>query len=95
MYLLVITPSNRFNEVKAFIKGDLADISVSRPQSRLYWGISVPKDSNQTIYVWLDALINYLTITGYPWSSQENIVNNHSMSGWPADVHIVGKDIIR
>ncbi|CAG8549694.1 1462_t:CDS:10, partial [Dentiscutata erythropus] len=91
----VITPSNRFNEVKAFIKSDLVDISVSRPQSRLYWGIPVPKDSNQTIYVWLDALINYLTVTGYPWQTQENSVNKHSMSGWPVDVHIVGKDIIR
>ena len=58
---------------------------MSRPSSRLHWGIPVPEDSTQTIYVWLDALINYLTVAGYP----ERIEN------WPPNCHIIGKDILK
>ena len=61
------------------------DLSVSRPRSRLQWGIQVPGDREHTIYVWLDALINYLTVAGYP----DNI------TAWPADISVIGKDIIR
>ncbi|KAL5004792.1 hypothetical protein ScPMuIL_018248 [Solemya velum] len=64
---------------------DLPDLSVSRQADRLSWGIPVPGDPSQTIYVWLDALANYLTVSGYP---QENFV-------WPANCHVVGKDILR
>jgi methionyl-tRNA synthetase len=64
---------------------NLQDLSISRPASRVKWGVPVPGDPDQTIYVWVDALINYLTVLGYP----------HSQEGWPADFHIVGKDIIR
>ncbi|WVQ82396.1 methionine-tRNA ligase [Cryptococcus sp. DSM 104549] len=64
---------------------NLEDLSVSRPKSRVKWGIPVPGDPEQTIYVWVDALINYLTVLGYPENS----------NGWPADVHVVGKDITR
>jgi len=67
--------------------GSLSDLSISRPRSRLEWGIQVPDDPSHTIYVWLDALTNYLTATGYP----EPILPKF----WPADVHVVGKDIIR
>ncbi|WWD17494.1 methionine-tRNA ligase [Kwoniella shandongensis] len=63
----------------------LEDLSVSRPKSRVKWGITVPGDEDQTIYVWVDALINYVTVTGYP----------EGQEGWPADVHVVGKDIIK
>ncbi|KAK8864207.1 methionine-tRNA ligase [Kwoniella newhampshirensis] len=63
----------------------LEDLSVSRPKSRVKWGITVPGDEEQTIYVWVDALINYITVTGYP----------ESQEGWPVDVHVVGKDIIK
>lgn len=63
----------------------LADLSVSRPRSRLSWGIPVPEDPAHTIYVWVDALTNYLTVLGYP----------HEAQGWPADVQVVGKDIVR
>ncbi|WVQ77273.1 methionine-tRNA ligase [Cryptococcus sp. DSM 104548] len=63
----------------------LEDLSVSRPLSRVKWGIPVPSDPSQSIYVWVDALINYITVGGYPESSE----------GWPADVHVVGKDIIK
>lgn len=65
----------------------LADLSVSRPSSRLQWGIPVPGDDTQTIYVWFDALVNYLTAAGYPALAQNSI--------WPAATHVVGKDIMR
>jgi methionyl-tRNA synthetase len=67
----------------------LADISISRPRSRLEWGIQVPDDPSQTVYVWFDALLIYLTGSGYPWSSASN------MGCWPADLQIIGKDILR
>lgn len=65
----------------------LEDLSISRPASRVRWGVPVPNDRSQTIYVWVDALINYITVLGYP----EDIRGK----GWPVDVHVVGKDIIR
>ncbi|WVR07230.1 methionine-tRNA ligase [Kwoniella sp. DSM 27419] len=65
----------------------IEDLSVSRPKSRVKWGIPVPGDPEQSIYVWVDALINYLTVVGYPNLSQD--------SGWPADMHVVGKDITK
>jgi len=61
------------------------DLSISRPKSRVRWGVPVPGDDTQTIYVWVDALINYLTVLGYPEMDH----------GWPADVHVVGKDIVK
>ncbi|RSH81542.1 methionyl-tRNA synthetase [Saitozyma podzolica] len=64
---------------------NLEDLSISRPLSRVRWGVPVPGDPEQVIYVWVDALINYITVLGYP----------ESLEGWPADAHIVGKDIIK
>ncbi|KAK4687827.1 methionyl-tRNA synthetase, partial [Tremellales sp. Uapishka_1] len=64
---------------------NLEDLSISRPRSRVRWGVPVPDDPEQTIYVWVDALINYLTVLGYPRKTE----------GWPADIQVVGKDIIR
>ncbi|KAI7878345.1 hypothetical protein K492DRAFT_238624 [Lichtheimia hyalospora FSU 10163] len=84
-----IVPSNRRNEVVSWIQGGLADLSVSRLRSRLDWGIPVPSDHDHTIYVWLDALTNYLTAAGYPW--KDPLPNKI----WPADIHVVGKDIVR
>ncbi|KAI0011074.1 tRNA synthetases class I (M)-domain-containing protein [Xylariaceae sp. FL0662B] len=85
-----VVPDRRFAEVIDWVRNNLEDLSISRPVSRLDWGIRVPDDPNQTIYVWVDALINYITVTGYPnWQPGDN---SH---GWPADVHVVGKDIIR
>ena len=69
----------------------LQDLSVSRPVQRLSWGIPVPDDKTQTIYVWLDALINYVTKAGYPFPIQ----GCESSGGWPADCHVIGKDIMR
>ncbi|CAG8518492.1 9795_t:CDS:10 [Paraglomus brasilianum] len=87
-----VVPSNRYNEVKSWIQTGLSDLSVSRSRSRLNWGIRVPDDPEQTIYVWLDALINYLTVTGYPWPDNSVSAADH---GWPPHVHIIGKDISR
>ncbi|KAI2615914.1 tRNA synthetases class I (M)-domain-containing protein [Hypoxylon sp. NC1633] len=86
-----IVPSNRFAEVISWVENNLEDLSISRPVGRLNWGIPVPDDPSQTIYVWVDALINYITVAGYPiWPP-----GSEHEQGWPVDVHVVGKDIIR
>ena len=85
-----IVPKQRMNFIMDEIRGGLRDLSVSRPASRLTWGIGVPGDDTQTIYVWLDALFNYLTMTGYPIVSK----NDPSMV-WPPSCQVIGKDIIR
>ncbi|KAI8980507.1 tRNA synthetases class I (M)-domain-containing protein [Pilobolus umbonatus] len=85
-----IVPENRKNEVVSWIKLGLSDLSISRLSSRLNWGIQVPNDPKHTIYVWLDALTNYLTATGYPWN--EKSINKDA---FPPDVQVVGKDIVR
>ncbi|MGC8868702.1 MAG: methionine--tRNA ligase [Sulfurihydrogenibium sp.] len=81
-----IQPDFRKNEVVSFVKQGLKDLSVSRKRDRVWWGIPVPFDESHTIYVWFDALTNYLTAVGYPDKLNEF---------WPADVHVVGKDILR
>ncbi|KAF9418847.1 methionyl-tRNA synthetase [Podila epigama] len=75
------------------IMNGLSDLSVSRPRSRLQWGIPIPGDDSHVMYVWMDALTNYLTVTGYPWKDMSEA--NKAVSGWPADAHVVGKDILR
>jgi methionyl-tRNA synthetase len=85
-----VVPANRMNDVVRWVSEDLQDLSVSRPVDRLTWGIRVPDDETQTIYVWLDALVNYITKAGYPWAP-----GRESAGGWPADVQVIGKDIVR
>jgi methionyl-tRNA synthetase len=85
-----IVPATRMVDVEKWVSEGLEDLSVSRPSSRLTWGIPVPQDDSQTIYVWLDALLNYITKAGFPSAS----FFDHS-AGWPADVHVIGKDIVR
>ncbi|KAK6004936.1 hypothetical protein QM012_007715 [Aureobasidium pullulans] len=85
-----ITPQAKMKEVVSAVSAGLEDLSISRPSSRLTWGIRVPTDPTQTIYVWLDALINYATAAGYPWAP-----GSEHAGGWPADVQIIGKDILR
>ncbi|XP_060105656.1 methionine--tRNA ligase, mitochondrial [Heteronotia binoei] len=83
---LTITPEPFYQQVLQWLKQDLPDLSVSRDRNRLQWGIPVPGDSTQTIYVWVDALVNYLTVVGYPGAHHD---------WWPAACHIVGKDILK
>lgn len=86
----LVLPPKRMKDVIQGVSAGLEDLSVSRPASRLTWGVPVPTDESQTIYVWLDALTNYITTVGYPWTpGQENA------RGWPADCQIIGKDIVR
>ena len=84
-----IQPVSRRNEVLNFVSGGLQDLSVSR--TTFNWGISVPGDNNHVIYVWLDALINYITAVGYPKIGEGTDYSRY----WPANVHMVGKDILR
>lgn len=85
-----IIPKTRMLEVVKEVSVGLEDLSVSRPVERLTWGIRVPTDPSQTMYVWLDALLNYASAAGYPFTP-----GSESAGGWPADVHVIGKDIIR
>ena len=82
-----IQPESRKNEMISFIEQGLDDLSVSR--TTFDWGVQVPFDDDHVIYVWIDALSNYITAIGY--ETDENNFNNY----WPADLHIVGKDILR
>ncbi len=82
-----ISPKSRYNEVLSFIKSGLKDLSISR--NTFKWGVPVPKDANHVMYVWIDALCNYLTAIDYP-----NIKSDKFKKYWPA-IHIVGKDILR
>ena len=83
-----ILPESRKNEVISFVKSGLKDLSVSRKS--FSWGITVPSNKDHVIYVWLDALTNYLSALNYP---NEN--NDLYKKFWPADIHIIGKDILR
>jgi len=83
-----IGPESRRNEVISFVKGGLKDLSISRTSFK--WGISVPGDESHIMYVWLDALANYVSATGFPDEQAEQY-----KSFWPADLHMVGKDILR
>lgn len=83
-----IVPDFRRKEFLELIKDGLPDVSVSRPKKSLSWGVEVPGDPNQVMYVWIDALANYLTVLGYP-------DNPEWQEYWPADVQVIGKDILR
>ncbi|WP_142250358.1 methionine--tRNA ligase [Bradyrhizobium sp. UNPF46] len=82
-----IGPDSRKNEVVSFVRGGLRDLSISR--TTFDWGVKVPGDEDHVMYVWVDALTNYITGVGFPDESDKN------WRYWPADVHIIGKDIIR
>ncbi len=83
-----VVPEFRKKEFLEMIKGGLQDVSISRPKKSLGWGVSVPDDPEQVMYVWMDALSNYITVLGYPddptWKDY-----------WPADLQVLGKDILR
>ena len=84
-----ISPNSRRNEVVSFVKGGLKDLSVSR--TSFTWGVKVPKDEKHIMYVWLDALTNYLSACEFSNENTDKLFSKY----WPADVHMVGKDIIR
>ena len=85
---LKIVPKTRRNEVLALLNDGLEDISISRPKEKLEWGIPVPGDGAQVMYVWVDALSNYITVLGYP-------EHEDFKQFWPANVQVIGKDISR
>lgn len=80
-----VAPHSARNKMLAYIRDEMEDISISRQSQQ--WGIRFPKDEQHAVYVWFDALINYLAVTGYPASGYEHT--------WPANLHLIGKDIIK
>lgn len=83
-----IQPEHRKNEILGFLRQPLNDLCISRPKSRMSWGIDLPFDKDYVTYVWFDALLNYVSVPGY--GSDENKFKQW----WPADVHLIGKDIL-
>ena len=86
-----IQPEARRNDVMSFVRGGLEDLSVSRIS--VSWGIPVPDDPQHTIYVWFDALSNYITAIGY--GNEQRGGERRFAEYWPANVHLIGKDILR
>jgi methionyl-tRNA synthetase len=82
-----IRPESRRNEIVSFVRGGLSDLSISR--ASFDWGVKVPDDEAHVMYVWVDALTNYLTGLGYPEKTEQYA------RYWPADLHIIGKDVVR
>lgn len=83
-----IVPETRRNEILSVLNKGLEDISVSRPKDKIGWGIPVPGDNQQVMYVWFEALMNYITVLGYP-------ENDDFKYFWPANAQVIGKDILR
>lgn len=83
-----VVPATRKHEILSVINDGLEDISISRPKDKISWGIPVPGDKTQVMYVWFEALMNYLTVLGYP-------EHEDFKTFWPANVQVVGKDILR
>lgn len=83
-----IVPATRKHEIQQVIKDGLDDISISRPKEKIAWGIPVPGDTTQVMYVWFEALMNYITVLGYP-------EHEDFKKFWPANVQVIGKDILR
>ncbi len=83
-----VIPATRRNEILSLLDSGLDDISISRPKNKIDWGIPVPGDTTQVMYVWFEALLNYITVLGYP-------EHDDFKQFWPADVQVVGKGILR
>ena len=84
----LIVPNTKRNEILGLLKEGLEDISISRPKDKISWGIAVPDDPDQVMYVWVEALMNYITVLGYPEHADFK-------NFWPADVQVIGKGILR
>ncbi|MEO8104992.1 MAG: methionine--tRNA ligase [Candidatus Saccharibacteria bacterium] len=85
---LLILPAPKRNEILSLLNSGLEDISISRPKDKISWGIPVPGDVHQVMYVWFEALMNYITVLGYP-------EHQDFTDFWPADVQVIGKGILR
>ncbi len=83
-----IVPESRKNEILSLMREGLEDISISRPKDKISWGIPVPNDQHQVMYVWFEAVLNYITVLGYP-------EHEDFKKYWPADIQIIGKGILR
>ena len=83
-----LRPEHRKNEMLGFLRQPLGDLCISRPKSRMDWGIEIPFDHDYVTYVWFDALVNYISVPGY---GSDDVRFKH---WWPADVHLIGKDIL-
>jgi len=83
-----IVPETKKNEILSLLRDGLDDISISRPKDKIEWGIAVPGDEHQVMYVWFEALMNYITVLGYP-------EHDDFKNFWPASTQVIGKDIIR
>ena len=83
-----VVPARSKNEILNVLNSGLEDISVSRPSKKISWGIPIPGDPTQVMYVWFDALMNYITVLGYP-------EHKDFQTFWPADVQVIGKNILR
>ena len=86
-------PASARNEVLSWVKSGLRDFSISR--ANVKWGIPVPQDGAQTVYVWFDALVGYLTALLQLRGPEKAPLADLEASGWPASVHVIGKDILR
>ncbi len=87
-----IHPPHHLSSLLSPSSPPLEDLSISRPSTRLHWGIRVPGDATQTIYVWVDALVGYLTGVGF---FPERTREGGERCAWPPDVQVIGKDIVR
>jgi len=83
-----IIPESKKHEILNILNTGLEDTSISRPKEKISWGITVPGDDSQIMYVWFEALMNYITVLGYPEAEE-------FMKFWPANIQIIGKDIVR
>lgn len=91
--IMQVLPSTRKNEILALIESGLEDVSFSRPSKDLSWGVPVPQDPTQTMYVWCDALVNYISSIGY--GHMDTASRDVFRKWWPADVQVIGKDNLR
>ena len=89
-----IFPPHHQSHIIDILSQPLEDLSISRPRSRLSWGVQVPTDPDQTVYVWFDALLGYLSGLQYPWNTT-NTQDSPATYGWPVDLQVIGKDILR
>ncbi|MFH1292083.1 MAG: methionine--tRNA ligase [bacterium] len=85
-----VFPKSKYNEMLQVLKGGLEDVSISRSKKKMPWGVPLPGDDSQVMYVWFDALTNYITALGWQ-SDDETLFKKY----WPADAHIIGKDVSR